>query len=66
MATIYHDALIVISATLSTDDTGGCFSHQLTSTEITTINDDGTEMKVFVRERLSHEAFRQSRAYNFQ
>ncbi|KAG4441992.1 hypothetical protein IFR05_002518 [Cadophora sp. M221] len=66
MAKIYQDALIVISATLSTDGTGGCFSERLTSTEIKTVNDDRIETRVCVRERLPHEAFGQSRAYNFR
>ena len=52
MAKIYQDALIVISATLSTDGTGGCFSERQTSTEITAVNGDGTKTRVFARARL--------------
>ncbi|KAH7333111.1 heterokaryon incompatibility protein-domain-containing protein [Rhexocercosporidium sp. MPI-PUGE-AT-0058] len=66
MAKIYQDALLVLSATLSADGTGGCFSQRTTSTDITAVNSDGTETKVFVRERLPHQAFGHSRAIYFQ
>lgn len=61
MAKIYRDALIVISATLSADGSGGCFSNRQTSREVGVLqDDDGTETKVFARLKLPHEPFGQT------
>jgi hypothetical protein len=65
MAVIYRDAILVISATLSMDSSGGCFSDRRTSIKAGVLqNNDGTTTKVFARTRLPHEAFSQEQAFS--